>query len=114
MDSQKLGNGGRLRPADGAELAKRWNESGLSLSAFAREMGVSPQRVRYWAVRSREGVSAKPTPKFFEVAKVVGEAGTVVTEVGHVSITVERYSLSGPPSADWETLMQSVLLRRQS
>lgn len=50
-----------------AALAE-WRASGLSIAAFARNIGVHPQRLRNWVTRLR-APSGAPTAEFVEIQR---------------------------------------------
>jgi len=63
---------------DGIALANAFARSRLTISAFAREQGVSFRMVKYWSTRARQ-LAAASSPDLVQVAEV--SAGGVITPV---------------------------------
>lgn len=53
----------RWKPEDAARVLSDWAESGKSMAAFAREHGLSLQRVFWWRGRLTEATSDPKKPK---------------------------------------------------
>lgn len=64
---------------DGVAMAQRFLSSGLSISAFARQYGVSARMVKYWSGRAQMLASAStaevtPSPPLLEHVATVDDA----------------------------------------
>jgi hypothetical protein len=74
--------------ADARVVLAAYRASGRSLKAFARQTGLSPQRIRWW--RERMPASATPTAPTFLPVEVVaapvvpGQPVEIVVPSGHV------------------------------
>jgi transposase-like protein len=82
---------GRWTPADARRVLEAIARSGDSTAGFAREHGLSPERIRWWRQRLREdGGRANPSPDIeFAPVVVTGIGGAaVVVRVGEIGIEV--------------------------
>jgi transposase-like protein len=76
----------RWQPADAQDVLAKWEQSGLTLTAFAQAHGLDPARLSRW--RSRLARSEEPAVQFHPV-KVLSPSGVtasgieVITPSGH-------------------------------
>lgn len=85
-DRPQLSAAKRWRPADAQEVLAKWEQSGLTLTAFAQSHGLDPARLSRW--RSRLAGPDEAAVRFHPV-KVLSPSGPtssgieVITTGGH-------------------------------
>lgn len=87
------------KPDKAREVLTKWKKSGLPLSTFARQQGVSKTRLRWWRQRLREwNAPAEATESRLVpvVTQVTSAAAVVVHVPGGVSIEVADAAMVPP------------------
>ena len=93
----------RWRPADAREVLAKWEQSGLTLTAFAQAQGLDPARLSRW--RSRLAGPDAPAVGFHRV-KVLTPSG--VTPAGIEVITTRGDRIAVHAGFDPDLLIQVV------
>lgn len=93
----------RWRAADAREVLAKWEQSGLTLTAFAQADGLDPARLSRW--RSRLAGSEEPAVRFHPV-KVLSPSG--VTSSGIEVITTSGHRVAVHAGFDPDLLIQVV------
>jgi transposase-like protein len=74
----------RYNRQEGLALVAEWRQSGLSQSAFCRERGLGPHRLRYWSQVALEQTETAKR-EFFVVATDEHRAASAETEVSSIA-----------------------------
>jgi hypothetical protein len=71
---------GRWNEDDARQLLREWADSGVNLHRFARERGITPQRLAWWRRRLTTGASAPVSfvPATVTVGSIGAPGGVVV------------------------------------
>ena len=82
----------------GRALIRSWRQSGLSAAAFARQIGVHPNRITFWK-RRLALVDQPATPAqltaFIQIPEVGNRAAVAVPETAFVTQTIEAVLPNG-------------------
>lgn len=103
----------RWREADAREVLTDWRESGLALSRYEREMGLSSNRLRWW--KRKAGAARAPVkssePRFVPaVVTLSGGAGAVATVRAAGGVYIEVADTAAVP-AQWLAAVARELAR---
>lgn len=98
------------RAQEMARLVARWERSGLTQAAFARECGMSVHTFTWWRHRLRTGAASAPQPpRFTEVTLPLALAAPGgIAEVVLRNGWVVRVPLAGVEAAALRTLMATL------
>ena len=82
----------------GRALIRSWRQSGLSAAAFARQIGVHPNRITFWkrrlALVDQPATPARPTA-FIPIPDVGRGAATAAPEAAFAAQTIEAVLPNG-------------------
>jgi transposase-like protein len=82
----------------GRALIRSWRQSGLSAAAFARQIGVHPNRITFWkrrlALAEQPATPAQPTA-FIQIPDVSSGAAVAVPETALPAQTIEAVLPNG-------------------
>jgi hypothetical protein len=90
-------------------LVTRWEQSGLTQAAFARQCGMSVHTFTWWRHRLRRAgtaAAAVPAPAFTEVVRATPPAAGAVAEVVLRNGVIVRVPLAGVEAAALRTLVR--------
>lgn len=81
-------HGGRWTEQDARRALEAWEKSGETVAAFARRMGVVPQRFFWWRKRLTQATSGKPSVTFVPVTVRPAADATSTPKIAPVVLTL--------------------------